>query len=225
MLNSALCCWNLWWQPVHVIPASGIFHISWSWRVGLFPWHFAVCSVHFAQQLILFLPLPVGLSSSHTWDGAVAELLWLTLCLVSQREMESVTSKELTQSPDDEKWFWLSGLILCYFSSQKESVAFSSSAGWFLWFRKQGEVKNWREFYVPSVLMLLQSLLVARKEVLVLQDPWSSYLFEVLIYLKMRHFIRKESWVLGNLTRGWGPTSATLPGWVLSLNHFSGLPV
>lgn len=56
-----------------------------------------------------------GLYSSHTWDGAVVELLWLTLCSVSWGEIESVTSKELTQSPND-KSFWLSGLVLCYFS-------------------------------------------------------------------------------------------------------------
>lgn len=57
-----------------------------------------------------------GLYSSHTWDEAVVELLWLILCLVSQGEMESVTSKELIQTPNDERSFWLSGLVLCYFS-------------------------------------------------------------------------------------------------------------
>lgn len=54
MLNSALCCWNLRLQPMHVIIACGIFHISWSHRVGSFPWRFAVHSLHFTQQLILF---------------------------------------------------------------------------------------------------------------------------------------------------------------------------
>lgn len=57
-----------------------------------------------------------GLYSSHTWDEAVVELLWLILCSVSQGEMESVTSKELIQTPNDERSFWLSGLVLCYFS-------------------------------------------------------------------------------------------------------------
>lgn len=122
MLNSALCYWNLRLQSVHVIPARGIFHISWSWRVGLFPWHIAMCSLHFAQQLIPFLPLPVGLSSSHTWHGAVVELLWLPLSSVSQGGMESVTFKELTQSPNDEKSFWLSGLVLCCFACLEGST-------------------------------------------------------------------------------------------------------
>lgn len=115
MLNSALCYWNLRLQPMRVIPACGIFHISWSWRVGLFPWHFAVCSLHFAQQFIQFLPLPVGFVLLPHLGWGSGKLLWLTLCSVSWGEMESVTSKELTQSPND-KSFWLSGLVLCYFS-------------------------------------------------------------------------------------------------------------
>lgn len=166
MQNSALCFWNLRLQPVHVMPACGIFHISWSWRVGLFPWHFVVCSLHFAQRWILFLPLPVGLSSSHTWDGAVAKLRCLTLCSVCQGGMGSVTLWLPGSWPRAQMMRTHFGFLVwssAISSAQKETVSFSGSAGWFFWCRKQRKVKNWREFDVLGVLMLLQSLLVARK--------------------------------------------------------------
>lgn len=112
-------------------------HISRSWRVGLFPWHFAVCSLHFAQQLFPFLPPSVGLSSSHTWDGAVVELLWLPLCsyLKGKWNLWLPRSWPRTQMMRSHFGFpvWSSAIS----PARKEMVSFPSSAGWFLWFRNQ----------------------------------------------------------------------------------------
>lgn len=177
MLSSALCYWNLRLQPVHVIAACGIFHISWSWRVGLFPWHFAVCSLHFAQRLIQFLSPLWGLYPSHSWDGAVVELLWLTSMLGISRT-NWICGFQGTD-PEPKRWevilaFWFGPLLFLLLGRKlrhSPAVLVDSSDSEI---RKQGKVKNWREFYVPGVPHAAS-----------IKKTWYFKTLEVLIYLKV----------------------------------------
>lgn len=128
MLNSPLCYWKQRLQPMHVIFACGILHISWSWRVGFFPWHFAAHSLHFTQQRIQFLLL-MGLCVSATPEMGSAGAL-LHLCAGCYKERwKFVTSKELTHCSQDKQWeaLWFLGLSCLWVAFSEGTVSFSSS--------------------------------------------------------------------------------------------------
>lgn len=171
MLNSALCYWNLRLQPMRVIIACGIFHISWSQRLGLFP-GVLFCVLALYSAITSVPPTSHGaVCSSHTWNGAVIELLLLSLCWLLQGEMEicdfrgadPLLTVQVMRSQFD---LLISTCSLLWEWPLRKDLSVVLQQWWLLtliWKSENTEkCKTW-EFYVPHLLTLLQSVLVARK--------------------------------------------------------------